>query len=458
MSRPLAAKRCLICLALFAGCFCLGLPGGPTAYGAGSSEIDLFNTLELSEWHVEMTPELQWQVYYEDNIIGGTVDEISDFSNRYTPSLELNIKKSRFSLTGSTEVKIIEYFDEKEWNTVDQTHVLNASFEFTPRTRATLSGNYNVFTDPDRYFEQSAVPGADGGYIVRRYKNKTRNFNATLDHNLSARTMLQGMFAWSNFETGVTDDSDYYMATLTCAYELEPRTTVSLIGSYSFFDFTFSGSALGDTDFLEDIIVGTEGFELLFNSDYELKDYNLSAGVKHHFSDTAEINLVAGWRYTKTDQNAQTIDPQTGAVVFESESNSGDGFIFSLDVSKKWSDLTLWFRSSQSVGSSPDTGASYENRRVSFIGTYAFTDRWLASLSLQYYNQDADTDDEFAYATDQDSYYGSIGLQYKYSRSIRISCRYGYSKTEYNNTGRETDRRTAFLGVRFTPLRNYVVW
>lgn len=430
----------------------------PAAHSAGSGEIDLFNALELSDWHLELTPELRWQVYYEDNIEGSSTDEISDFSNCYTPALEVTVHRGRLSLTGSTEVKIIEYFDERDWNTVDQDHSLAVAFEFTPRTSANLTGAYTVFSDPDRYFEQSAVPGVDGGYIVRRYKNKTKNFLATIEHKLSARSLLTGMFSWSNFETGATDDSDFYMASMQYAYTLAPRTTLTLNGQYTFFDFAFGGAAEGDTDFLEDIVGGADGFELFFNADYEMKNYNLSAGIQHRFSETANVNLSAGWRYTKNDKTTENVDPATGELVTESQTKSGDGFTFSCDFTKKLADATLALKASQNVGTNPDTGATYENRRISLTGTYTITDRWRASASVQYYNQDADTGDEFAYGTDQDSYYGSVGLQYKYSRRVSVSFSYGYSKTKYNNTGRETDRRTALLGVTFTPLRNYVMW
>ncbi len=408
--------------------------------------------------HLEVDPEFSWRLYYEDNISGsGSDSDLEDFSNRYKPKVDIKLDTTFLSLTGSSEIEVIEYIDEKEWNTVDQDHELTLKYKPSPRAEVFIGGSYSVETDPDRYFEDDGSLG--GGFLVRRNKNKTKYFSSGFDYSLSARSSINGFCSFSNFETGVTDDSDFYTASVSYLYSLSKTTTLDITGFYSLFDYTFGGDAQdGDTEFLEDLVAGVDSFELFFDSDYELENYNIAGGLKHSFSDDCTLNFNLGWRYTKNDSTNKTVDPATGETITENDTSSGDGFTFNIDFEKKFADTRLKIRLNQNVGNSPNTGASYENLRLIVSLSQAFTERFKSAVSLQYNKQDTEKGDEFGRGIDRDSYYASAGITYQLNKICTLGLRYNYSKTKNDISGSDSDRNTVYFSVTLIPQRPYTIW
>ncbi len=410
------------------------------------------------DMHIELQPAFQWKLYYEDNIAGSAEsDNLEDFSNRYTPSIDASINSPYLSLEGSAELEIIEYFDEKAWNTVDQEYNLSLTYRPNRRLQLFTSGMYSVLSDPDRYFD-TAGSDAGGGLIVRRNKNKTKTFSCGGAYSISPRSELTGFATLSNFETGVTDDSDFYTANIQYNYNLTRKTTLNLSANYSSFDFTFGGEGTGDTDFLEDIVAGQDSFELFFDSDYELENYNVSGGASHEFDKNLICSANVGWRYTKNDKTNRTVDAETGDIITTRTKTSGDSFTFSADLTKIFSRNELKIRVSQNVGTNPDTGASYENLRISALLRYILTNRLKGTVIFQYNLQNTDRGDEFGFEVDRDTYYVYGSLIYRYSRRLNIQLGYRYSRNENNISGSDRDRNSLFLGFGYRPQKPFILW
>ncbi len=405
--------------------------------------------------YLEIEPSFSYKLYYEDNISANDRDEIEDFSNRYQPELDISFSTPRLSFEGHTEVEVIEYFDEKDWNTVDQNHTLNAIFTANRKLACSIGGGYTVESDSDRYFETGGAPGLEGGYTVQRYKNKTKFFTATCQYDYSQKLDIQWLFAMSNFETAVTDDTDFYYSTLTINYLLNKKTTLHLDGAYQFFDFTFGGAAEYDDEYLEDIVAG-DSFELFQDSDFEMTTYNLSMGLTYNFNNDCKLTLTGGWRYTENDRSTTSIDPQTGQSITTNTKKSGDGVTFSLDFIKRFSATKIQITASQNVGKNPDTGSTYEHRRFQLSLSHEITKRLTCRLRGSMHNQETDPDDEFGFDIDRDFFYFSAALSYKWKRWLSADLSYSYSNNDNKIWGWEVERNTFFLGLRFIPLRPYV--
>ena len=236
----------------------------------------------LFDFRLQADPRFSWQLYHEDNISGSGSRELDDFSNRYRPYLKINLDSSRFAIELESKLIIKEYMREREFNTVDQDHLAKVSFIPNKRTSLFFSIAYTVDSDLDSFLEQEAV-GLEAAYNVQRYKNKTRLYSVGGNYNLSARSNLDLLSSLSSFETGATNDSYLYTATLQYTYTWSRRCRFNISTMYSYFDFSFKAGGSDDMGFLEDVVLG-DAFELFFDSDYELQTYNLTGGFDYKIS------------------------------------------------------------------------------------------------------------------------------------------------------------------------------
>ena len=175
-------------------------------------------------FQADFKPAFSWQIYHEDNVGGGS-NEVEDFSNRYRPGLEFRANFSRFLITGKTDLEIVEYIDEKDWNYVDQRYNITAAYTASSRFRFSISGQYSVETDPDRYFETGDSDlGTEDGYVIIRHKDKREFFYINSSYSLSRRSRLMFGLGFSEFDTGVTNSSEYYNFISTYKFSLTRKT------------------------------------------------------------------------------------------------------------------------------------------------------------------------------------------------------------------------------------------
>ncbi len=411
------------------------------------------NQIVCAGYYFEAEPEFSWKVYSEDDISNSRGE--GGFSFRYEPALDVSLISPRISISGHTEAEIIEYIHKKEFNTVDQDHLLTVALIPQKRSSLFFSAGYTVETDPDRFFEvEESYLGEESGYVVKREKNKTKTFSIGFTHQ-PRNGNLFFLFTFLNFDTGVTDDTDFYVSILKYTHSFSNKLKLYCNATYSLFDFKFNLDDEGDTDFLEDI-VGGEGLELFFATDYELDNFSITFGFTYDFSNNLQLDLSGGWRYTKSERSNETIDPQTGELVADKAENSGDGGIFALSLSKNFAYTTITFKASQNIGSNPDTGASYEYSRLSLLINHDFTNRLKGRVSFAYIHRETDKDDEFGFEQDRDTYLIDPALAYTYSKWLTVQFGYRYSKNENNITNTTTDRNTFFLELRFKLSEPYI--
>ena len=415
----------------------------------------LFNKTAFGLHYIEMKPTLSWKLYYDDNIDSNRHNKDADFSNRYNPALEVKFFSPRFSITGETEVEINEYIKEKGYNTVDQDHKIIVSYQPNQQSELLLTGGYIVNSDPNRYFERDEALG-EGGYSIKKRKNKTKNGSVGYSYFFSERNNISFLFNVSSFDTGVTNDSTFYTFNMHYLHALDRKTNLTLNFLFNTFDYKYSGGS-DDNDFLEDIIAG-DTFELDFASDYEMDTYNISGGFDHRFSNDLKFDFSIGWRYTETETMGTTGDIRPEGIVYEKTKNSGDGITFSAVIEKKFIDTTIELKTTQNVGKNPNSGAAYEQKRFIARIKHEFTRRLTGSLSLQYYTNNTDGNDEFTNnKIDRNFYYVTTGLNYKYSDWLTVSLNYSHTTGKNNSRNWEVRRNTVYLMFSFRTLRPYII-
>ncbi|MCP4628841.1 MAG: outer membrane beta-barrel protein, partial [bacterium] len=221
----------------------------------------------------------------------------------------------------------------------------------------------------------------------------------------------------------------------------------------------------GDTDFLEDLVEAATGSEdsdvfgqaaNLVGYESEIETYNISAGFSLRPSDSITADFDVGWRYTESDQKNETLDPETGALLIESTSDSGDGLTSSLKLSKEFADTKITVDANQNVGTNPNSGATFENRRISLRTTHAFTPKLSTNLSLRYRLNDTDPEDEFGGEVDRDIFNLTASLSYRLNKRLSISATYLFSRNENKIRGTQTERNTFYIALKFAPQKPFI--
>ncbi len=419
------------------------------------------NRNALGFFYFKADPGFSWSLYYEDNIANDRHRKAEDFSNHYKPALDFNFSFSRVSLTGKTEIEVIEYFDEKQFNTVDQDHNITASFKLSQRSEFRISAGYRVDSYPDSYFQEEDLSGTGGGFSFRRYKNRTKFGSVALKHSFSERSNLSFRFVLSNFDTLVTDDSNLYYALLDYTSALSRRTTLKVNFVFNYFHFNYDDIIESDIYFPEQIET-EDTIERFFDADYEMETYNVSCGLARVFADNLRLNFFIGWRYTETDLTTKTEDLTEieeeikGKIISRRKKNSGNDVTFSMSLQKKFSFTNIRLLADQNVGINPNIGGTYERRRFIIDVTHEFPYGLTTWMSLQYNMHKTGRDDEFSYRIDRDYYYITTGISCQFNNWLTFDLNYAHSGRDDNFRRTETRRNTVYFVVNFKMSRPYI--
>jgi len=420
-----------------------------------NSHFSFFERLSL-KMYAALDPKFTYRLCYEDNVANAIEGEASDFSKRYTPELSLSINSDRFSIVGSSELEIIEYFHERELNTVDQDHTFTINLTPGARSILILSYNYTVNTDPNRYFETAPGEGGslalEGAYTVKKYKTKTSTYSLSYDYKLSPRSGMSTNLSYAVFDTGATDNSKFYYAAIKYTYELSRATKANLNFTYNKFDFSFSGAE--DTQFLEDLV--TEGYYTgFFGSQYKMKNYNVSGGLKHTFPGDITVDLSLGWKYDKNDILQEITDPQTDELISTSKKADGDGITASFKTEKVFSLAKINFNFTCGTGSNANTGASYDQTQTELRYYYYLTHLLTGSVLVRYNIYKSDQSD-YGFEIDRRILGITSIFSYNYSKWLSCSLTYSYTKDHNKISHNVTKRNTVFLSLVFKPLRPFI--
>lgn len=405
--------------------------------------------------YLEAEPSLRWQLYYEDNIYGGEKDIQSDFSNRYTPEFMINIKSDKFALSGEMQLLITEYMHEREWNTVNQDYTLTATYNFNPRVIVALTGVYSVNTDANRYFKTDTDDigsvALEGSYYVNKYKTKTRAGGLTYKYLLSPRSSVDMLVNYSNFDTGGSENSDFYIGGLGYNYNLTTKTTLNLNYDFNYLHFAYSG---GDTQFIQDLISGGD-YTVNFGSDFKSKIHSLSGGLSHEFSNDSQIAVSLRWSHNVQEIKTETTDNATGEKISEKRKPSGDSIDWKITYEKAFTDTRIKFDIDQGTGTNANSDTSFTSRYLTTRVSHYFTRRFSGSLSFRYNIYHADGGD-IGYKINRHILYVSSSFSYVWTRWLNVSVGYTYSKNHNKTTHSTTERNTCYVSLNIHPLRPYV--
>jgi hypothetical protein len=401
----------------------------------------------LGRTYLEIQPGLGYRLQYEDNIDYNRSgkDRISDWSNIYRPSVDINAFSPRFSLNSHVDLAIAEYINERDFNYVDQNYTLSLGYIPNERLEFSLGAGYMVDTRNDRFEDIGAIDPTDE-YVS--YKDKTTNFNGGFSYELTPRSTIGLTGGIVQYDSITTDGSNFYSLIGSYTYSLSPRTNLLFNMAYFYYKFD------GNNDTL-DTLDPDEIYYNYSNYSYEMKNYSMTGGFEYMFENGGKLLAQFGLRYSKTDSTQTDNDTATEDVNI---SGNGNGWVGVIEYQKRFNDFLFGFEAHNDVTVSPE-GANYES--TSFIARtdYRITQRLNAKLDLRVVRAYADSsNDEFVGGNrDTNTYIVRPSLSYKAYRWLQTSIGYQFRYTHDKQNDSVRHANLFYIDLNFIPLRNLVL-
>ena len=290
-----------------------------------------------------LTPMLDLTQEYNNNILFTEEDTVNDVETRIKPEFHAGVAQENYSLTGGGFLRVREYWDENDLDTVEYSIDLSTALQPIPRLEARASGSYLKDTTLESEIEAT-------GLILSRMDRRRREASAGLGYLIDETSAL-----------------NVDVSHLRVEYE-DP----------SLFAYTGNVFELGLVRSIKKERVAI--MAMSYVSDYRFtpnrtRDYGLTLGFRHQLTEPLALNVTGGGRlsHSRIQTTTGTIREKDWggladiALSWEPEKGStGLGYLLELTPS--------------------GLGEVIEKHRVYIMAAYLFSERIKGELYADYFD------------------------------------------------------------------------
>ena len=370
----------------------------------------------------QLIPSLTVRGEYNDNIFGSANDEESDFITTVSPGLELIESTQRLDLRAAAKISPFFYADNSDWNDVDQNYKGNLGYRISELTRIHANAAYDVSNRPDRDLETT-------GLVYSNDRRDRQDYGLGFDHSLSEKTALGfscGYFQenWKDVDSD-QQDLDAYNAVLQFTHNIS-QWWHSTIGRLNF-GFAQYGYDTSDIDY-----------------------YFATIGFQHYFSETVNLIVDLGARYTKSDYSRPQLVfiPPSSLEMRMVETSDEDFGGIGKAILEIQSELTRGsLRISHDVTSAASRGSTVQRSEAVLNLRRKLAERSALSIATGYYKNKADSDEFSSDETDEDTLFFRTGIQWEIYEKFILEAGYRFSDTDDRVDDENTRRNLVYLQV-----------
>jgi len=376
-------------------------------------------------WGYDLTliPSLKLRGEYDDNVTFSRKVEEDDFIGTASPALTFGYRSElvRFDSTLGADFK--GYMDESDLNTTTRRCNMNGSYQITERY--SLSGNFSYTKDTTLESELEET-----GLVVGREDRKRLTGGGGITYRLDEVSNLGMEFYRSSTRYEGQDYVDYRSNTAIIYYNHtlnDQRDTITVQSMYS--------NTRSDVS--------------------KIRNYGLSFGLAHAFTERLRFDGYVGIRYTKSDYRMMrswiSIDPATGFLVYyfssQKEKDNDVGGTANISLTGQ-GEISSWL-----VGYSRDLtyssyGESIETQRLYGKASRKLTPRMEMGIAGSFYMTESQGN-----IRDEESRYYEItpSLEYRITEDHSLRLAYNYSR-DYDKrlvSDRTAERNRIWLTLIF---------
>ncbi|MBW1710125.1 MAG: outer membrane beta-barrel protein [Deltaproteobacteria bacterium] len=374
--------------------------------------------------NIMILPSIQIKDGYDSNINFSKTDEEEDFYTIVGASFALDYAAALLNLSVGANLDVVRYAEEEQKDYESYGLGFNGNYQIFERSQL----NFNLSFDDDITLRSELE---ETGLVYIRSERQRYSAGGGFSHQVSELSRLGVSYTYTKTEYDWEGNVDYtsdaiafeYIRTLS-----NQRDTITITPNY----------------YRTKSIVN------------EVDNYGLSFNWGHAFSETFNLNIKVGGRYTKTQASLTqplivfdpTLDPPFRVIYTQEEkSDSNWGVVADLSVEK------IGERYSTALGYNHDLsysslGQPTERDKIYFSGSLMLSERLTVGLSGSLYFNNSESE---SYDLDSRYYEMTSYLSYQLTKngSFRIEYTYANDK-DFTLTGDDqADRHNVLISLTF---------
>ena len=364
---------------------------------------------------------------YNDNLFFDDNSREDDFVTTISPGLQLSHRSERLQLglLGRLDRRI--YHSNSGLNATDQFY--QGTFRYAPSPRVGLSGlaEYKRDSSPDRDLEIT-------GLVLSDKKRQTQRYVLSGDYTFSEKTSAALSYEYFKEDYDSEEESD-----------LESGSVNLLL--------------LHDLSFLTPAMQGrlNIGYSHYSFTDTKIDSYGASIGVSKAFSETWNIVVDVGARYTQSEfevREVRFVPPIFYQLVKVDKEDDGWGGIGKAILTYRGEKSTLDVMFSHDLSAASGRNGATNRTNVGFRMSRRFTYEWSGYLSGSYYWNKSDRDEYSVEEINEETFSVNTGVKYDLTKDYSLDASYTYTRTK-DKVDDEEPERNLFM-IRFNIQHDFL--
>ena len=309
-----------------------------------------------ADWYV--TPRLELEERYDDNVLVVEDDKKEDFITYVRPKVEAVYRTERFRSSLNSYVEYQKYIKESDLDNFLHDHRLSLAYALLQTLNLRATGFFRV----DTTLETELL---EEGLLARREDRHLFGGTAGLDYFFSPVFLCAFDVGrnYTQYPDDPTDTADFWSdsVTLVPQYMLSPKTSI----------FVSLGYYKTKYDNLE------SDFSVLV--DRKIETFNILPYVTYQFAVDFSVTAGVGYRYTQSKSKSLSKIPSF--IPDAEQDDDSSGFVANLALHKDWERAFMELDLSRDQYSSLD-GTSLQRDRLTLRGRYDWSQRFGTNASI----------------------------------------------------------------------------
>ena len=384
---------------------------------------------EIMADEFKLIPSIAVRGEYNDNIFYTVDDTEDDFITTISAGLELIERTERLDLDLSALVSPFYYADYSILDDVDQNYMGRVSYKINPSFGVNADALYNVSNRRDRDVETT-------GIVASNDKRKRGAFGLGLDYTMTEKTGMALSFDYLKDKWDSTNidrqDLEDYKAVLNFTHNLSQfeRPTIGRL-NFGFERYKFEGQDIQTSD---------------------TYNYFTTIGGQHWFSETVNLLVDLGARYTDSDfvtPQLVFVPPSSTEIRIVEINNTGFGGTGQAILEKRGELTRGSIRIAYGVLPASGRGTTVQRFDVVLNLRRRLAERSAIGIATGFYNNKADRN-EFSFRDlDENTFFIRPTIRWEFFDKFTLDAGYIFNYVDDRVDNDDTRRNLVYLQVAY---------
>jgi hypothetical protein len=372
----------------------------------------------------KLIPSIAVREEFNDNIFYSSSDTADDFITTISPGLELIERTEKIDLKLLAVVSPFFYADHSDLDDVDQNYFGKGSYKISELLGVNADAGYNVSNRSDRDIETT-------GIVESNDKRKRQDYGLGFDYTITEINAMavSGRYAKEKWDSRDLDrqDLETYSAVLNYTHNLSQWVDPT-IGRLNF------------------------GFGRYKFETSDTYNYFTSIGAQHWFSETVNLLVDLGVRYTDADffsPQLVFVPPASFQVQIVETNNKSFGGVGTAILEIKGEITRGSFRIAHDIRPASGRGSTVQRSDAVLNLRRRLKERSAIAIATGYYKNKADGDEFSFRPTDEDTFFIRPTIRWEFFEKFTLEAGYYFAYTDDRVANNDTRRNLVYLQVAY---------